>query len=232
MNYVISLKRTPERLDSFLNNNQHIDFQIFDAIDGANLEPLGSYNKYAHANALSHIELWKRCADGTEDFTICEDDAELHKNFQSALDTLKHGHPYDFIAWGWNFDAELFVSMFPELSPVSMRFSPNHMLKNKHDYLNTPVDPIFMRLHYLFGSCCYTISPQGAKQFLEILTPLTPTLQVDIPDIRSWNMSPPGMDCAMAAAFARTISVACFPPMALTDNDHTISTVHGKYDQA
>ena len=67
MNYVISLKRTPERLNTFLNNNRHMDFQIFDAIDGSDLQPFGNYNKYARANALSHIALWKKCAAGDED---------------------------------------------------------------------------------------------------------------------------------------------------------------------
>jgi len=233
MNYVISLKRTPERLNTFLNNNQHMDFQIFDAIDGTDLQPFGNYNKYARANALSHIALWKKCASGDEDFLICEDDAECHKDLQRALDGMKAAkHPYDFVAWGWNFDAELFASIYPTLSPVSMRFSPEHMGKNKQHYLNNPVDPVFMQLHYLFGSCCYTISPEGAKRFLEILDPLAETVTADIPNIRTWTFQPMGMDCAMAAAFAKTLSAVCFPPMALTMNDHTISTVHGKYDQA
>jgi GR25 family glycosyltransferase involved in LPS biosynthesis len=210
-----------------------MEFQIFDAVDGTDLEPIGDYNKYARANALSHIELWKRCAEGSEDFLICEDDAELHKDLQRAVNGLIEAkHPYDFIAWGWNFDAELFVSMYPTLSPVSMRFSQEHMRANKQEYLNNPIDPIFMQLHYLFGSCCYTISPAGAKRFLEILDPITETVEIDIPNVRQWIARPPGMDCAMAAAFCKTLSVASFPPMALTDNDHTISTVHGKYDQA
>jgi GR25 family glycosyltransferase involved in LPS biosynthesis len=233
MNYVISLKRTPERLETFLNNNQHMDFQIFDAVDGTDLEPIGQYNKYARANALSHIELWKKCAEGTEDFLICEDDAELHRDLQRALDGLKAAqHPYDFIAWGWNFDAELFAGILPDLSPVSMKFNPDHMAFNKRGYLNTPVDPVFMRLYHLFGSCCYSISPYGAQQFLAILDPIKPEIEIEIPRVYTRTISPPGMDCAMSAAFGKTLSMVCFPPMALTENDHKISTVHGKYDQA
>jgi glycosyl transferase, family 25 len=230
MNYVMSLKRTPERLEKFLNNNRHMDFQIFDAVDGKDLEPLNGYTKYAHALALSHIELWKRCAAGTEDFLICEDDAELHKDFPRVLDTLKNGHPYEFIAWGWNFDAELLVSFFPELSPVSMHFSQDHMRQNKDAYLSTPTDPIFMRLHNLFGSCCYTISPEGAKKFLEILYPLQKTITVDIPNVRTWTFEARGFDCVMAAAFAKTISVVTVPPLALTYNDHSASTIQNIKD--
>lgn len=226
MNYVISLKRTPERLERFLNVNNHMDFQIFDAIDGNDISAFGNYNRYSHANALSHIALWKKCAEGDEDFLICEDDAELHKDLQRALDGLKEArHPYEFIAWGWNFDAELFAGTFPDLSPVSMRFSPAHMMHNKTQYLNTPVDPVFMRLYYFFGSLCYTISPAGARRFLEILSPLKDTITVDIPNIKTWTFQPMGFDCAMAAAFADTISVVCFPPMAISENDHSISTV-------
>jgi GR25 family glycosyltransferase involved in LPS biosynthesis len=231
MNYVISLKRTPERLERFLNVNKHMNFQVFDAIDGKNMEPFGDYNKYAHATAMSHIELWKKCAEGTEDFLICEDDAELHKDLQRALDSLKEAkHPYDFIGWGWNIDAELFVSMYPTLCPVSMQFSPKHMLENKTNYLNTPVDPIFMQLHYYFGCCCYTITPEGAKQFLDILYPLAEDVTIDIQGIKTWTIKSKGIDCAMAAAFAKTLSVVCFPPMALTENDASISTIQNVQD--
>jgi GR25 family glycosyltransferase involved in LPS biosynthesis len=229
MNYVISLKRTPERLDRFLNINQHMDFQIFDAIDGKDLEPIYGFNRYAHGIALSHIELWKKCAEGTEDFLICEDDAELHRDLPRALNGLKEAkHPYDFIAWGWNIDGELFAGILPELTPVSMRFSKEHMLANKATYLNTPVDPIFMRIYYYFGCCCYTISPAGAKQFLEILYPFQETVAVDIPGVAAYSFKSEGIDCSMPAAFAKTLSVVCFPPMAVTENDKTISTVQVK----
>ena len=229
MNYVISLKRTPERLDRFLNTNQHMDFQIFDAIDGNDITSFGGYNRYSHANALSHIELWKKCAEGTEDFLICEDDAELHKDLQRALDGLKASkHPYDFIGWGWNFDAELFVGILPELSPVSMHFSQEHMRQNKQNYLATPIDPVLMRLYYYFGSCCYTISPAGAKRFLEILYPLQKEITVDIKGIKKFTFEARGIDCVMAQAFVDTLSVVCFPPMALSHNDHTKSTIQNK----
>lgn len=228
MNYVISLKRTPKRLERFLDINKHMSFEVFDAIDGNDLEPIGNFNQFAHGVALSHVELWKKCAEGTEDFLICEDDAELHKDLPRALDSLKDGHPYDFIGWGWNTDGELFVSPFPTLTPISMMFSQSHMLKNKNVYLNTPIDPIYMQVHYYFGSCCYTITPEGARQFLEILYPFQENVTIDIPGIQKWVIHSEGIDCSMAAAFAKTNSVVCFPPMALTENDKSTSTVQIK----
>jgi GR25 family glycosyltransferase involved in LPS biosynthesis len=226
MNYVISLKRTPERLERFLNINQHMDFQIFDAVDGKDLEPINSFNQYAHGVALSHVELWKKCAAGTEDFLICEDDAEIHKDLQRAIDGLKAAnHPYDFIAWGWNMDGEVFAGTLPELTPVCMTFSNKHAIENKQTYLNTPVDPVFMRLYYYFGTCCYTISPAGAQQFLDILYPFQKTITVDVPGVTCYSYDSVGIDCSMAAAFAKTLSVLCFPPLAVTENNKKESTV-------
>jgi hypothetical protein len=76
------IRKNPNRLEVFLRNNQHLSFRTFKAIDGAYLTPVGNYSRGAMGNAMSHIELWRQCAAGTEPYTICEYDAELHQNFE------------------------------------------------------------------------------------------------------------------------------------------------------
>ena len=122
-NYVISLKKTPERLQQFNDRNNHIEFNVFDAVDGSTLEQVPNYRPGALGNAMSHIELWKMCAAGDEMFTICEDDAFLHKTLGHILMGLDNNHPFDFICWGWNFDCPITVSTMPFLSPMQMSFN-------------------------------------------------------------------------------------------------------------
>jgi len=223
MNYVISLLNTPARLDMFLRYNKHVKFEVFKAIDGSDLTPVGAYGNGGMGNAMSHIELWKKCIQLNESITICEDDAMLHEHFQTYQDQYKN--EYDFICWGWNFDAHLWVSTDPFVSPIKMEFSQNIMRGNKQGYLSRAITPIIMKLHLFNGTFCYTISPNGAKRFLEICWPLKTTVTATIPQLGQININPAGLDSAMPEAYQQTNSVVCFPPLALCDNDHSTSTV-------
>ena len=225
MIYVISLKKTPERLDSFKKLNRHINFEVFDAVDGSELDCIGNYGHGGMGNAMSHIALWKLCAAGDETFTICEDDAILHKNFNDVLYQLKIMNPYDFICWGWNFDAHLWASPLPFLTPIQMVFNQDSMRANKQEYLENHINYTFLRLHLFNGTFCYSITPAGARQFLDICYPLKPMVEVAVPNAGTWQIAPAGLDSAMPEAYQKTKSVVCFPPLALCDNDHSISTV-------
>jgi len=222
-NYVIALKRTPERIEKFLTNNKHLNFQIFDAVDGNDLTSTGNYSKYALANALSHIELWKRCAQGDQMFVICEDDAEIHQDFDAVISQIPKN--FDFISFGWNFDADLWVSLYPNLSPVRMSFNQDAMRKNKSIYLNNPIDCSFFKLHLFNGTFCYAITPTGAAKFLEICYPLKNMISLAIPDAGDIQITPAALDSAMPEAYQITNSFVCFPPLALADNNHSESTV-------
>jgi GR25 family glycosyltransferase involved in LPS biosynthesis len=222
-NYVISLKKTPERLQQFIDRNSHIEFEVFDAIDGSTVQQVPNYRPGALGNAMSHIELWKMCATGNEVFTICEDDVFLHKNIKESLYNLEIINSFDFICWGWNFDCPITVSTIPFLSPIQIAFNQDSMRANKNRYLNNPVNYTFMRLHLFNGSFCYSINPAGAKQFLDLCYPLKSSITVEIPNGGSMTVQPSGLDMAMPLAYQHTKSVICFPPMALADNDHSTS---------
>jgi glycosyl transferase, family 25 len=74
-----------------------------------------------------------------------------------------------------------------------------------------------------FGTMCYSISPAGASKFLDLCFPLR-QLTVEIPEL-GFKVDNVGLDAVMCQQFRETSSWACFPPLALSDNDHSISTV-------
>jgi GR25 family glycosyltransferase involved in LPS biosynthesis len=235
--HVISLKRTPARLESFIKNNPNIKFEVFEAIDSKkiNLDIISkdilpescNYRVGAIGNALSHITLWARAAEGNELITICEDDAFFHKDFSLSSQKLINdiGNDFDFFAWGWNFDSILWASALPFLTPCRMEFSQESMRSSMDHFLSSPVNSIPMRLHNSCGTIAYTITPSGAKKLLSCLLPLKNEIKVLVPNMAVLTITPTALDMAMGEAFMKTNSYVSFPPLVLTKNEFSESTV-------
>lgn len=235
--HVISLKRTPQRLEKFTKNNPHIDFEVFEAIDSSKinldiisrdiLPEFSNYRIGAIGNALSHISLWARAVETNKTITICEDDAFFHNNFvlesKKILNTI--GTDLDFIAWGWNFSSALWASPLPFLSPCKIEFSDESLLLNLAHYLGDAINPIPLRLHNSCGTIAYTITPAGAQKFISILLPLKNAVEVLIPNMAILNILPSALDMAMGEAYTKTNSFVSFPPLVLTKNEIAESTV-------
>jgi len=97
--FVINLKRQPEKLQTFIERNRSagIDFQHFEAVDGAQcniFDMIGgqvvargavNYTPGAIGNALSHLALWRRCVEQNKHFIIFEDDAVVRNDFKVRL---------------------------------------------------------------------------------------------------------------------------------------------------
>jgi hypothetical protein len=80
-----------------------------------------------------------------------------------------------------------------------------------------------LRLTNAFGLCCYSISPLGARKFLDHCFPLRESeLFICEVNLRVGNY---GIDVAMNHLYCQSQSYVCFPPLAATANDHAISTV-------
>src|SRR5262245_40797672 len=98
--FVISMKRTPDRLEQFRANNSGsgIAFELFEAIDGISMD--GStraallaphatgYSPGALGVAASHRALWQRCSERESPFVICEDDAVVRRDSAEQLPML------------------------------------------------------------------------------------------------------------------------------------------------
>lgn len=234
---VISLKRTPLRLEKFTKNNPHIDFEIFEAIDyskinldtiSRNIFPeVSNYRAGAIGNALSHISLWAKAIENNEVMTICEDDAFFHHDFmhesKKIIDTI--GSDFDFIAWGWNYSSTLWASPLPFLSPCKMEFNEDSLRLNLENYLRSAINPIPLRLHNSCGSIAYTITPAGAQKFISILLPFKNEVEVLIPNMAIVKILPSALDMAIGEAYTKTNSFVSFPPLVLTRNEIAESTV-------
>jgi len=235
--YVISLDRTPERYSTFRRaNSAHGYIERFPAVDGRhlNLAELGrqgladmtlTYTKGAIGNALTHRALWQRAVEDNEAITVFEDDAYLHDQFASASERLLSQLPpnWDIVLWGWNFDSGLIAAPEPRLAVCLMRFNQAEMREHKSGYLRGKPHSVLLRLHACFGTVSYSISPSGARKFLQRCFPLHQFV-LSIPDF-GINLQSGGLDAELCRHYQSTESRVCFPPLVVTDNDSGNSTV-------
>jgi glycosyl transferase, family 25 len=234
--HVINLDRSPDRLAEFQRRNAHLsDVVRFSAIDARTLdrEQLvrdGSIAGDCHykggflGSAMSHISLWKKAAKEERTITVVEDDvifsryfAERSQAFLAALPT-----DWDFVQWGWNFDAFLWVDVIPQIIKAKMVFDQDQLRRNIYDFQNAPTVPAPVRLLHSFGILCYSITPKGACALLSHCLPLDAKL-IDFPGfgVRIQNNS---LDCVMNGAYPSLKAFVCMPPLAVAENKKEEST--------
>lgn len=236
--HVMSLRRTPDRLRQFLRLNEGVaEFEVTDAVDGqvwsaANPEERNyliseglQYSKSAIGCALSHRALWLQCLDTMQPITICEDDALLHSEFQKMSAEFIERIPveWDVIMWGWNFDAGVLASLYPSMGLTYMKFDPSAVAVNQQKYRVTRFIPAALRVQMAFGYCCYSVSPIGAEKLLKGCFPLQPFEMLVKPIGRKIKNF--GIDVAGNALYPSMQVWAPFPPLALSENDKSISTI-------
>lgn len=234
---VINLRRSPERRAAFEQENTGLNYEFFDARDGRLLtddqlndpnyfiQPLPFPGPGAYGVALSHLQLWDECVASGEPMTIAEDDAVFRADFSEQAEKVLAGmdEGWDFVLWGWNFDSILSVFPMGDVSPAVMVFDQNSLRQNIGAFrmLRNPVHSF--PLDKCFGIPAYTISPAGAKKFRDLCFPMI-DVKVFFP-LLNREIGNTGVDLAMNNIYACTRSFAAFPPLVVTANDHTISTI-------
>lgn len=235
--HVISLERSQERRKSFLAANAHLDFQIFPAVDGSRLPqtvlqdrelfipPLPFPTLGAYGVALSHLRLWERAIDTGSALTVAEDDAVFRQDFASASEEILRLLPqdWDFVLWGWNFDSILSLMGLPDVSPSVMVFNQDALRANLARYKSQTTRAYPLRLDKCFGIPAYSISPKGARRFKEHCFPLR-NFSLVFP-LLAHPMANTGIDIAMNQIYSSTQSFVSYPPLAVTENRHDISTI-------
>jgi glycosyl transferase, family 25 len=238
--YVISLQRTPERLTEFRRINKTFsNYEIFEGIDGEIIE-LNSlvanevinhsvdYTRGAVGSALSHMELWKIVRNRGEAATILEDDAILHSRFEENLTRLisnleAEGADWDIVFWGWNFDSVLVAELVPKVSNCIVLADQNALRRNFANYGAVNVTTNLYKLHNLFGTMCYSISPRGAERLLHFTLPIKET-KVFVPGLNR-TVKNTSIDIMMNGLYSKIDAFIAFPPLALVFNNHGTSTV-------
>ena len=229
--YVISLDRTPERLAQFSRDNGHLgEFWHFHAIEGAALDRKQllangviaegiSYTDGALGCAFSHIKIWERLQHASGPALICEDDARLGKNFQSASAALLARLPadWDMMYWTWNFNSVLCGGLGDPPLPFVAQFAESEMRRRLPEYLDRADAGLIVRLFNLFGLACYAITPKAAGKLLRYVLPLRP-MALYIPGLER-VVDNIGLDLMLNGAFRSLQVYAAWPPLALTPND-------------
>lgn len=235
---LINLDRSSDRLAAFQALNIHIMPHIarFSAVDGKNIErsvfvergiiaPDLGYTDGAIGNALSHIALWNTASREDCSLTICEDDAVFNRSFWAVSSALLQQLPSDWhiILWGWNFDSMLWFNMMPGVSGCIAGFD-QHSLRNGIDaFQSANIHSRAFRLFQALGTVCYTISARGARLLQQICLPLRNT-QIYVPGLNA-ALANSTLDIALNNIYGRLNSFVSFPPLAVTKNDHSITTV-------
>jgi glycosyl transferase family 25 len=241
--FVISLERTPHRLEHFYSVNRKHQHRIehFHAVDGSLLDREALIRqgvladmapRYSNAflgSAMSHRHLWERAIALDEPITVFEDDAILHDRFFEKTEQIcALAQQWDFMMWGWNFDSFLTFMLPGDVSICVTQYSQDQMRENIAQFQQIEMEHPMYRLLAAFGLPAYSVSPSGAKKLLERCFPPRDTT------VYMWGLNTHfpnnGIDVAANAVFRHSDfnATVSFPPLAVTPNDHGISTIVGK----
>ena len=189
---VISLKRTPERLDFFYKNNKNClvdwDVEVIHGIDGHEQEQIIKQSRWVSTSAvkhwtkgaigsgLSHIKAWRRCIELDQDVLVAEDDAILANDLKLQLEELniigRAAKQTRLVLLGWNPDSVLQAQLSPGLEMISL-FEPIYPeLEEIKDILGTNRERRLCKLKLCFGLPAYWINPEIANILLKTCMPL------------------------------------------------------------
>jgi hypothetical protein len=232
---VISLKRTPERLELFNKNNPWFEYDLFEAIDGRKIshksilgEIIAEKDIFEKATPgeigimMSQKALWEECVELNQPMTIIEDDVYLNPNFKSIVEYHESKNK-DMIFWGANIDFDVLIGIFPKLSTCSLKFDYNMMLENIENITKEKIyETSLNRLFFALGVCCYTIQPKTAKILLEMFPIKNATIQKDNVLYKKFQLDWKVLETIQSGKIEAFLSL---PLIAFTKNDYMQSTI-------
>jgi glycosyl transferase, family 25 len=177
------------------------------------------YTPGAIGATLSHDALWTKAIDAQQSITICEDDAIFNANYarssRAVIDRLPAD--WDFILWGWNFDANLLIDFIPGVSACLCNFDQASARAGVEAFRQQEIVSHPLLLLRAFGVPCYSISPRGAQLLKSTCFPIRaidiyfPGIDRHIPNV--------GIDVVMNNAYPNMKAYIAFPPLVLTKNE-------------
>jgi glycosyl transferase, family 25 len=236
--FVINLKRQPERLQAFLarNRSSGIHFHHFEAIDGAQCSAADimdgqvvargavNYTPGAIGLAMSHLALWRRCAEQGKHLVVFEDDAVVRNDIKERLIALAgQGDEWDFILLGYNTDAELELNIAPGIDLGGVFSVGYPTAKHLADFAQSSNPVALQPLIIAMGTCGYAVTPKGAECLIRGCFPMDNRPV----KLRAVNHTFPayGIDCMMTSVYQKMRAFACVAPLVMTPNDRKTSTV-------
>lgn len=237
---VVSLDRTPDRFAQFIERHPNLPVERFPAVDGALQDRaacvregiLAEDNIYvpgAIGCAMSHANLWRQCAAGSEAFHVAEDDAVLRHDFSSMasrlLGTLLD---WDIVLWTNNLDWPLQLRPGDGLGVVVVQYDPQAIADavGLEQFRSATAAPMLMPLISATGTCCYSVSPHGAARMLADCLPIGAKMPRYLSKLNV-GLSNTGIDIEMCRHYAGWRAYAAMPPLAVPLNDQAASTIRG-----
>lgn len=232
---VISLRRTPERLERFHAINETDGIRWVDGIDGIGLwstlqnsraleaSAKERWNRGAIGAALSHLLCWRQCLNSSRPMLILEDDVVLGRNWRSALADSLNDVPdrWDLLLLGWNYNSALRRQDGDSVETISL-FEPAYpTLTQIRTTIDTTHKRRWHRLYNGFGLPGYLINPRSAMLLLHQMLPLrTERIQIGrgIPTVDATTL-----DGLLNLAYREMHSYVIHPPLAVATNDQATS---------
>ena len=236
--HLMNLDRGSDRLREFDERNAHLRTNVsrVSAVDGKSvsrdelvalriMEPDLAYNNGALGNALTHLALWNLAIAKNEVVTVCEDDAIFNRDFISAAEAVLKSLPqnWDVVFWGWNFDSILWFDMIPGVSSCVGVFDQAKLRNGMPEFQAALLVPQPFRLLQLFGTVCYSVSPAGAQAIKNFCLPLR-NMTIYFPGLGR-SVANRDLGVMINGVFPNINAFVSVPPLAITKNDHSISTV-------
>ena len=132
-------------------------------------------------------------------------------------------------------DSVLSLDIMPKVTPAFLRFSDSTFRKYAENFKNEITKAYPHRLFWSLGIPAYTISPKGAKYYLEKCIPLKDfSHDIAILDMEYFDRevirlnceNNYGIDINMAIHYRTTKSYVSLPPLALSKNFKDTSYIH------
>lgn len=236
--YVLNLDRSKDRMSAFhsLNGPSKLNFLRFAAVDGKGADrgalvdggliaPDLGFNDGALGCALSHLAIWNLAIEKNQPLTVCEDDAIFNHDFGAVSESVIKALPPDWglILWGWNFDSILLFNMIPEVSPCLGMFDQDRMRMGIEAFQSARITAQPFRLFNALGAVGYSISPAGAQLIKQHCLPFR-NMDVFIPGLGR-TLPNTGFDIMLNDLYRRMKAYVSFPPLIITRNFHTTSTI-------
>ena len=197
---LLNLLRRPDRKEKMVTLFEEagiINYSVFKAIDGNDLEPLREFKHLFEGNdfgsrrgvigcALSHLKMWRELLEDVNNdyYIIFEDDFSLGANFKERFAELKEKEEF-------NKNELLFLGyhMFEE-KRASVKATYNIDISNT--VIN--VKPLNKDL-YIGGTFSYSINKVGAKKLVDYIEKNGIKHGIDyvmkiIPGVNSWELQP------------------------------------------
>ena len=229
---VISLDRTPQRLEGFRQrfSASPIPIKLLRGVDGGslNVERLQQQGVIASSAldwprgqlgcALSHLKALLKCRRHGRPLLIFEDDAQPASQWQFDLSQALVQAPqeWDLLLLGWNLDSCLQLEWAPGHTLTSL-FQPRFPTESQlGDALAGVLQRQWMRLHKGLGLAGYLLSPSGAERILQWTFPLR-TLPIQAPELPERACF--SFDGQLNSLYPQLSAWALFPPLVLGIND-------------